>query len=115
MSHSNPLDDEGYLNDKLGIKNTIRSEARGVNEALDSLKQSQLCIHGLMVYPDLITLRHIYQRYIKLQVEERNEIILILPYYETTNDVRNVLSESDYKNYNDRCSEYPRINVSKYE
>jgi hypothetical protein len=69
-----------------------RISLRGVNEALDALKESQPGTHCLVVYPDLIMLREIYSRYIKFQLEDRNEIVLILPYYETTDMVRLVLS-----------------------
>jgi hypothetical protein len=45
------------------------------------------------VYPDIETLRETYSRYAKSQLEDNNEIVLILPYYETANDVRKTLSE----------------------
>ena len=64
----------------------------GVNEAVDALKQSQPGTHCLMVYPDITTLRAIYSLYTKILLEDNNEIVLILPYYETTGMVRSVLS-----------------------
>ena len=39
----------------------------------------------------MMTLRQIYSGYIKDQLED-NEIVLILPYYETTEMVRSILS-----------------------
>jgi hypothetical protein len=50
----------------------------------------------MIVYPDLTTLREIYSHYIKYKLEENNEIVLIIPYNETTDTVRRVLSEKNY-------------------
>ena len=73
----------------------LRSKIRGVNEALDSLKESQPGTHCLMVYPDLMTFREIYTRYVKILIEQRNEVVLFLPYYETPDIVGRVLSGRD--------------------
>ena len=73
---------------KLNPKGNIR----GVNEALDALKESQPGTHGLVVYPDMLTIRAIYSLYSRILLEDSNEIVLILPYYETTDMVRLVLS-----------------------
>jgi hypothetical protein len=67
----------------------------------------------MIVYPDLNTLREIYSRYIKFQLEENNEIVLIIPYYETTDSVRRILSEN--KEINDNDNDLPYIHVQKYE
>jgi hypothetical protein len=53
------------------------------------------------VITGLITI--IYSEYIKRQIEEKKEIVLILPHYETTDMVRYVLSE------------LAKIDVKKYE
>ena len=50
--------------------------------------------HYLILYPDLITLREIYSQYIKASLVERNEIMIILPFYETVDGVRDVLTEN---------------------
>jgi hypothetical protein len=57
------------------------------SEALDSFRKSPPVTHCLMVYPDLRTLRGIYSHYTKIQLEDNNEMVLILPYYETTDMV----------------------------
>ena len=89
---------------------------RGIYETLDSFKESPLGTHCLMVYPDLLTLRAIYSQYTKILLEERNEIVLILPYYETTDMVRLVLSGANiYYNNNNNPFGYSGIDVSKYE
>jgi hypothetical protein len=75
-----------------------KDNLRGVNEALDALKESQTGTHCLMVYPDLPSLRAIYSKYTKIQLEDNNEIVLILPYYDTPDMVRLALSG---KNSND--------------
>jgi hypothetical protein len=88
-----------------------------VFEALDSIKESQAGTHCLMVYPDLVTLRAIYSQYIKIQLEYNNEIVLVLPYYETPDTVRLVLSGRNGYDYDSSTNpfEYSGIDVSKYE
>lgn len=49
--------------------------------------------HYIVVYPDLTTLREIYSPYIKTALYERNEIVIILPFFETVDTVRRVLTE----------------------
>jgi hypothetical protein len=51
-----------------------------------------------------MTLREFYSYYIKIQIEEKKEIVLINPFYETTDSVRATLS-----------SGYKAIDVKKYE
>ena len=46
----------------------------------------------ILVYPNIETLRETYSKYVKSQLEDNNEIVLILPYYETANKVRKTLS-----------------------
>src|SRR4030095_9326797 len=87
-----------------------------VFSAINQLRQADYRDHYMIVYPDLTTLRKIYSRYIKFQLEENNEIVLIIPYYETTDTVRRVLSEKK-KNDDNTNSEngLPYIDVQKYE
>jgi hypothetical protein len=90
---------------------------RGVNETLDALKESQTGAHCLMVYPDTPSLRAIYSRFTKIQLENNNDIVLILPYYETTDAVRLVLSgeKSNSGNVNPNLGQFSGIDVEKYE
>jgi hypothetical protein len=74
------------------------------------MKLSEYGVHCLVVYPDMNTLRRIYSYYAKMQLEDNNETVLIVPYYETTEMVRSVLSGENNKN-NQRNS----IDVRKYE
>jgi hypothetical protein len=99
----------------------LRSKIRGANETLDALKESQPGTHCLMVYPDLMTLREIYTRYVKILIEQRNEVVLLLPYYETPDMVRHVLSGRDnFEDDNDDGTSNRNvfssgINIDKYE
>ena len=97
--------------------NKQKAILRGVNETLDAIKESETGTHGLLVYPDITTLRAIYSRFTKIQLEDKNEIVLILPYYETTDMVRLVLSGSNV--YGDDITNnpvgYSGIDVGKCE
>jgi len=44
--------------------------------------------HCLILYPNIETIRKIYTEYIHLIIEENNVAILFLPYYDTTDKVR---------------------------
>jgi DcmR-like sensory protein len=77
-----------------------------VNDALDHISKSEHGTHFIIIYPDLDTLREIYSNYVHKQIKENNEIVVVNPFYETTDSVREVLSEK----FDDGIS-----NVSKYE
>jgi hypothetical protein len=47
--------------------------------------------HNILIYPNIEAFRRVYSSYIKNQLEHGNEIVLILPYYETADKVREVL------------------------
>ena len=71
-------------------------------DTFGKLKRARQGSHYIIVYRDLPTLRKIYSQYTKRQIEEKNEIVLILPHYETTDMVRCVLSQMatiDVKEY----------------
>jgi hypothetical protein len=88
----------------------LRSPITGdSNDVLKQLRQAEYGAHYIIVYHDMMTLRQIYTGYIKTQLEYNNELVLILPYYETTETVRSVLSENHSSN------EGNIIDVRKYE
>ena len=88
----------------------------GVSKGLDSCRESLPGSHCLMVFPDLMTLRGVYSHYTKMQLEDSNEIVLILPYYETTEMVRLTLSgETIYNENENNPYGYSGIDVNKYE
>jgi hypothetical protein len=89
-----------------------------VFSAINQLGQADYREHYMIVYPDLNTLREIYSRYIKFQLAEHNEIVLVIPCYETTDTVRRVLSEkkkNDDDDANNNDNGLPYIDVQKYE
>jgi hypothetical protein len=53
------------------------------NEILEHLNKAEYSSHSILVYPNIETLRETYSTYAKSQLEDNNEIVLILPYYET--------------------------------
>ena len=67
-------------------------------ETLEELKAANHGSHYLIVYPDIATLRKIYSSYIKTALDERNEFVIVLPYYETVDAVRKVLSQENDAN-----------------
>jgi hypothetical protein len=87
-----------------------------VSKGFDSCKESLPGSHCLMVFPDLMTLRGVYSHYTKMQLEDSNEIVLILPYYETTEMVRLTLSgETIYSENGNNPYGYSGIDVNKHE
>jgi hypothetical protein len=79
------------------------------SDVLEQLRQAEYGAHYIIVYENMMTLRQIYSGYIKTQIEDNNELVLILPYYETTETVRSVLSENNSSNGGSI------IDVRKYE
>jgi hypothetical protein len=80
------------------------------NDVLQQLRQAEFGAHYIIVYHDMMTLRQIYSSYIKAQLEDDNEIVLMLPYYETTEMVRRILSGENNNGIGDSI-----IDVEKYE
>ena len=76
------------------------------NDALHHMTRAEYGTHYIIIYQDLGTLRELYSNYIHKQIEENNGIVLINPFYETTDSVRQVLS----RKYNNDINE-----VSKHE
>ena len=66
-------------------------KSRGMRDILDSLSQTQPGSHSIVVYPNLVTFRQIYSNYTGRELQN-NRIVLILPYYETVQSVKNFLS-----------------------
>jgi len=59
-------------------------------DAAKTISQSQYGLHYLLIYSDLATLREFYSNYIQKQIND-NELIQIMPFYETENSVRETL------------------------
>jgi hypothetical protein len=61
-----------------------------VDDALDQINQSEDGAHHLIIYPELRVLKELYTKYIKTQLEHENKIVLILPHYETADNLRKI-------------------------
>ena len=79
-------------NDVIDIRNIDRYD---INHTLETMLQAEYGSHYIIVYPDLPTFRKIYNSYSKMQLGNKNDIVLLLPFYETTESVRKILSTSD--------------------
>jgi hypothetical protein len=79
-----------------------------VDEISNRLLQVPIGHHSIILYPDLARLRIVYSNYVKaqLQSEDPTVIILFLPYYETSDSVREVLIQTgiDVKSFEKRGS-----------
>ena len=63
------------------------------DEISDQLLHVPIGHHYLILYPDLGTMRRVYASYIERQLEEQpDSVLLFLSYYDTTDNVRSVLS-----------------------
>jgi MEDS: MEthanogen/methylotroph, DcmR Sensory domain len=74
-----------------------------VNDALDHMNKSEHGTHSIIIYPDLDIFRELYSSYVHKQIKENNEIVLINPFYETADSVRQVLSEKHDGGMDDIC------------
>ncbi len=64
-----------------------------LDDALDQINRAEYGAHYMIIYPNLDTLMEIYSNYVHKQIKENNEIVLVNPFYETADSVREVLSE----------------------
>lgn len=74
------------------LKNVIYGNTKNI---VEQLRQADYGAHYIIVYPDIMTLREIYSNYIRYQIEDKKEIVLVLSYYETVDNLRNFLSPTD--------------------
>jgi hypothetical protein len=101
--------------DNIDDNQNIKYQHRGIKEILKSLLETPIGIHQIFVYPNIDILREIYFHYIKRLLDNNNEIIIFLPYYETAESVKKVLSSfsinyNNYNNYNNNS-----IDQDKYK
>jgi len=95
MTPTKQQDDSNYDNNLVSMC---------VEEATESLLESPYGIHALVVYSDMIMLREFWSFYAKKSIEEKNELLLLAPFYQTIDSVRETLSEG-----------HKSIDVQKYE
>jgi hypothetical protein len=63
------------------------------DEILDRLLHVPSGHHYLILYPDIETMRKVYASYVKKELEQQpNSVVLFLSYYDTTDHVRSVLN-----------------------
>jgi len=74
----------------IGVRKTI-SNLR-VEDAVEKISESKYGLHCLVIYPNLEIFRKFYIRYIRRQINLKNEIIMFNPFYETVGTARQNLS-----------------------
>ena len=99
--------------DNIDDRQNTKYQHREINEILKSLLETPIGIHQIFVYPNIDILREIYFHYIERLLNNNNEIVIFLPYYETAESVKKVLSSFsiDYYNNNNNKS----IDLNKYK
>lgn len=55
------------------------------------LVNAPLQYHYLIIYPNLVAAQNVYSNFIKIQIEQRDTSILFLPFFDTTDKVRELL------------------------
>lgn len=64
-----------------------------VDEIIDQLVKSEINSHSILIYPSIEIFRRLYSSYVKKQLKDGNEIIIIISYYETIRKVKEILSD----------------------
>jgi hypothetical protein len=80
------------FNDDTNDVKSIKYQHRGVKEILNSLLNTPTGIHQIVVYPNIELLRETYFHYIKRLLEDNNEMVIFLPYHESVDSVKKILS-----------------------
>jgi hypothetical protein len=70
---------------------SIHGNAENIQNVLKNIASGA---HHLIVYPDLATLRKVYSDYINIALNEKYETVIVLPFFETTDSVRQVLAHT---------------------
>jgi hypothetical protein len=82
------------------IKTSTNLISTDAEDAAKTISESDYGIHCLIVYSDLTILRKFYSSYISTQILDKEEVVQIMPFYETEDSVNRVLSKG-YKGIND--------------
>jgi hypothetical protein len=68
-----------------------------ISPVMNSVLNTPSNSHTVLVYPNLKTIREIYRKYILMVGQKGTEMFIILPYYETVEDVkRNLIVDDQY-------------------
>lgn len=66
-----------------------------LNYILEMLCQTTYGEHNIVIYPDIDSFREIYTHLTKMRLQDNNDLVLLLPHYETEKSVRQALGELD--------------------
>lgn len=69
------------------IKTSTNLISMGAEHAAKTISESNYGIHCLLIYSDLTILRKFYSSYISTQILDKEEVVQILPFYETEDSV----------------------------
>ncbi len=94
---NNPVNKE--VRGRCFIKTSNTLTSMDAKDAAKTISESDYGIHCLIIYSDLTILRKFYSSYISTQILDKEEVIQIMPFYETEDSVRHVLSKG-YKGIN---------------
>jgi hypothetical protein len=61
-----------------------------LHDALEQINKSEYGAHHLIVYQNQV-LGELYRKYVKTQLEQENKTVLILPHYQTTDNLKRIL------------------------
>jgi hypothetical protein len=64
-----------------------------LEHGIHAISESDYGTHALIIYQSLERLRDFYSYYVKIRIEDKNEVIQLAPFYETVDSVRKILSE----------------------
>jgi MEDS: MEthanogen/methylotroph, DcmR Sensory domain len=62
-------------------------------DAAKTISEIDYGLHCLLIYTDLSILREFYSNYIPEQIEDKEQVVQIMPFYETENSVRETISK----------------------
>jgi hypothetical protein len=108
-----------FNDDTNNVKN-IKYQHRGVKEILNSLLNTPIGIHQIVVYPNIDVLRETYFHFIKRLLEGNNEMVIFLPYCESAESVQRILSSfptASNKNGNEKGNKQKNsssIDIKRY-
>jgi hypothetical protein len=77
------------------IKTSSNLVSRDAEDAAKTISESNYGIHCLLIYSDLTRLRKFYSSYISTQILDKEEVVQIMPFYETEDSVSYVLSKGN--------------------
>lgn len=93
----NAIDDGGSSKSSNSNSN-INNLSPNDDEISDQLLRVPTGQHYLILYPNIETIRKIYASYVKRQLEEQpDSVVLFLSYFDTTDNVRSILSSKGVK------------------